>query len=870
MSEEARDKKGQVRGRFQMSIGSKFLMVVGFSAVIIFGLVLYRTWSQNNFHTRKLLTKQAELALQFDLAIREYMGETIRPFVEQRVGEEEFYPETMSTSYAARSIFEKVRQECGDYIIKFSSDDPRNPRNRAGAEELKLINYFNANPLAKEWTGEIAVEGRKYQAYFAARRMEESCLRCHGEPADAPQSLRERYGDQAGFHRPVGEVVALDTIAIPSDEFRAAALRHTAINSLILITALGLLLAGIYGSFHYLVARRLGIISRHFKDAVEQEGDLKITPIEPGGDDEIGVLAERYNGLARQLRGVYESLEQRVAKRTYDLEQEVAERKAAQEKLSEEKDKVQNYLDIAGVILLAIDKSQKVTLINKKGCEILEDVQENILGENWFDNFLPAERREEVRGVFIKLMRGEIESFEYAENFILTRKGKGKIIAWHNTVLRDKEGKVMGTLSSGEDVTERKRAEEELAQVNKQLEVSAEQAGLLAQEAVIANQAKSNFLANMSHEIRTPMNGIVGMADLLAETEMNEEQRDYLRTMQSSAESLLSIINDVLDYSKIEAGKMSLDPISFDVREAVEELADMTAIQAQKKGVEFVFRCGPEVPRRIVGDADRIRQVLSNFVNNAIKFTDEGHILIDIECEKKDETHVQLRFSVEDTGVGIAKEKQQNIFSKFTQADTSTTRKYGGTGLGLAISKQLVELMGGKIELESEWGKGSTFWYSLLLGRDGKGDEDKGPPGNLENLRVLIVDDHPLSRQVLQEQIGAWKIRNDACGGGEEALQLLREAAAAGDPYQITILDQQMPEMDGEQLAREIKGETALKETVLLLLTTGGFKGEARQRAEAGIAGYLCKPVRQSQLMEALVKARGVFEKGISTELITR
>ena len=303
------------------SIGIRFLVVVGGIVTLFSGFVLYCTWSQNRSQMHELLAKQSELALQFDLAIREYIAESIRPFAEQHVGREEFIPETMSTSFVARSIFEKVHKKFPDYIVKFSSDNSRNPRNQAGPKELEMIQYFNDNPEAKVWAGQIHLDGKPHLVQFSARRMEESCLRCHGEPRDAPQALLERYGDKAGFHRPLGDVVALDTVAIPVDKYRSAALVHTARSSVFLLLALGLLLVAVYYAFQLLVTRRLVRISRHFSNAISNAGKSTIATINYHVDDEIGDLVRAFNEMARDLERTTTSVD--------NLHKEIAERKRA-------------------------------------------------------------------------------------------------------------------------------------------------------------------------------------------------------------------------------------------------------------------------------------------------------------------------------------------------------------------------------------------------------------------------------------------------------------------------------------------------------------------------------------------------------------
>ena len=316
------------------SISIRFLVIVGVIVSLFSGFVLYCTWSDNHSQMNELLAKQSELALQFDLAIREYVEETIRPFAEQHVGQEEFIPETMSTSFVARSVFEKVRKKFPDYVIKFSSDDPRNPNNQAGPEELEMIQYFNDNLEAQDWAGQIHLNGRPHLVQFSARRMKESCIRCHGDPQDAPHALLELYGDKAGFHRPVGDVIALDTVAIPVDKYISAAFANTVRHSAVVLVALGVLLVAVYYTFQILVTRRLVGISRHFSNIIDNTGKSTITPINYHVNDEIGDLVRAFNEMSIDLERTTTSVD--------NLHKEIAERKKAECKQDELFKKVDN------------------------------------------------------------------------------------------------------------------------------------------------------------------------------------------------------------------------------------------------------------------------------------------------------------------------------------------------------------------------------------------------------------------------------------------------------------------------------------------------------------------------------------------------
>ncbi|HJQ26798.1 MAG TPA: response regulator [Blastocatellia bacterium] len=518
---------------------------------------------------------------------------------------------------------------------------------------------------------------------------------------------------------------------------------------------------------------------------------------------------------------------------------DITERKWAEEQLRESEERYRDLFENASDLVQSVAADGSFIYVNRAWREALGYSVEEVSRLHIADVLHPEDLAR-YHKVFSRVMSGE--RVDHIELTLVTKDGRALEIEGGSSC-QFKDGKPFGTRGIYHDMTARKLAERTMIEAREAAEA--------------ANRAKSEFLANMSHEIRTPMNGIIGMTQLALDTELTDEQGEYMGLVKSSADALLSVINDILDFSKIEAGKLDLDIIAFDLRDSLADILKALALRVEEKGLELACHIHPQVPSRLLGDAGRVRQLITNLIGNAIKFTERGEIILGVTVESRHDAQVMLHFTVSDTGIGIAPEKQALIFDAFSQADGSTTRKYGGTGLGLTISKQLVTLMGGRIWLESAVGCGSTFHFTMQAALAEDAWPADAPAVEVRGLSMLIVDDHAINRRILEEMLSAWGVETTSVTDGKRALAAMAQARQAGKPFALVLLDALMPEMDGFEVARQVAQDAALAPTPMIMLTSAGGRGDAARCRELGIAGYLPKPITEAALLVAITEVLG-------------
>ena len=525
------------------------------------------------------------------------------------------------------------------------------------------------------------------------------------------------------------------------------------------------------------------------------------------------------------------------------IRSEIAERQRIDEMLQKERDLLLTLIDNLPDYIFAKDASGRFTMVNKTllkdlGAESWDQIVGKTDREFWPEHL--AERYAADDQTVLHSGESLINRVEAGLGFL----GEERWLLTTKVPLRDRNGRVEGLVGICRDITERKHFEQELQKAKEAAES--------------ANRAKSDFLANMSHEIRTPMNAVLGISEFLLDSPLSDSQREYLQMVHESGESLLTLLNDILDFSKIEAGRLELESADFDLIDTVGATMKSLAVRAHRKDLELAWRVEHETPRSLIGDAGRLRQVIVNLVGNAIKFTDHGEVLLQIEASRRDEGGVELHFAVRDSGIGIQAEKLASIFEAFVQADVSMTRRYGGTGLGLSIASRLVELMGGRIWVESEPGKGSTFHFTCNFGVGAaRNAEPDTAAAVIEHARVLVTDDNGTSRLILCELLQNWGMQVTVASSAAESLEFLARAVREGQPCDLLVSDVNMPVVDGFSLAEQIRNDPLLADLPIILLTSGERPGYVARCEQLHIAAHVLKPVHQTEFFRAVVRSLG-------------
>jgi PAS domain S-box-containing protein len=837
------------------SIATKFALLCCLLALVIGAVSVYRIWSNSRRHTTELTRREAALALEFNLAIRDYVKHEVRPVMAEAYGDEAFIPETMSTSYVAREIFDRVGRKFPDAVLKFASDNPRNPANLAGPAEMDLLRRFRQNPELDRWSGTVRMNDRAYLICSWPRRLEASCLRCHGKSADAPAPLVERYGPEAGFGQEVGSVVAADTVAIPLDSRHGNLLAETRNQLWWLIPELLFALVAVMVMFRLLVTRRLRAITHRFQAATEMADPSHIQHIPIRRPDEIGHLATAFNHLAEKLRGSHDALEERVMERTHELavaneqlQTEVAARREAQETLRQRQRQLSTLMaNLPGMAYRVRGDEELTVEFVSQGCRPLTGYSSEELAQRRSVTPRDIIHPDDVHMVTTALRRALRNHEPYSLLYrILPAGGDSKWVLDQGIGLAQggQDSLLEGFIT---DITDRKLAEERAQRAQAQAES--------------ATRAKSQFLANMSHEIRTPLGGLVGMLGLLDDDALAPDQAQFLATARRSANALEAVIGDILDFSKIEAGKLEIHPASFSLRSVIDDALGLVRHQAREKHLALEEDISADLPDGLVGDSARLRQILLNLLSNAVKFTDAGRVKLTARLDGDVVGTVWAHLVVSDTGCGIDPAQQERIFGEFEQADGGEVRSHGGTGLGLAICKRLAELMGGRLWLNSTPGEGSSFHLSLPFSlsdaceaRCARDDGDRPMPLP-EQLRVLVAEDNAANQLLVRTLLAkrGWEVTT--VGDGSEALDQLEP-----DRFDVVLMDVQMPRMGGLEAARRIRQTGPVRHIPIVAMTAHAQPSDRARCMAAGMDGYVSKPIHIDDLLEAIagaLQARG-------------
>ena len=798
------------------SIKANLLISIGIIVVIFSIILLYRTYTLVNANIENLTNQQLSLTLNFALGIREYVAEKVRPITLNLVGEGEFIPSTMSTSYVARNIFEKVRKEFPDYIIKFSADNPRNPVNLAGPAEINMIKYFNDNPREKIWTGEIAIGDKQYFARFSAMRMDNSCLQCHGDPADAPAQLIEIYGSTAGFHLPLGKVVGLDTIAIPKDIVTEKLWNETIQNFAVTGVALFLLCASLFFVFKYVITDRLSKITEHFLHTEGQDEAIEIETIEIKGQDEINTLTNSFNKLAGKLNDTYTN-----------LKQEIEERKKAEEALRESEERYRELVENAVIGFYQVEEQGKFRVINQKMAEIFGYSSSKEFLKD-FDNVTKLYAHPEERPKILQ----EIKERGHIERKEVEFKGKNSKSVWiklNTRVTADRDGEIVyeGLM---EDITERKQMEEK----HKRLEDKLQQAYKM--------EAIGTLAGGIAHDFNNILTPIIVQTELaLMDVPSDSDIKFNLQEVMKAGLRAKDLVKQILTFSR----QSEQQPVPLKLSPIIKEATKLLR-SSLPTTIEIRLNL-PKSTDTVIADPTQIHQVLMNLCTNAAHAMRETGGILEISLSEVEvdsdfaakhtdmEPGPYINLAVSDTGHGIAPDVIDRIFEPFF----TTKDRSEGTGMGLAVVHGIIKSYGGEITIESELGKGTVFNVFLPRIKTDVSEETEPDVQLLTgNERVLVVDDEKDMVNTLSKMLNKLGYQVVVKTNSQEALKVFE---AESDRFDLVITDQTMPKITGMELAKIFM---QIRSDIPIILCTGFSERVNEESAKAmGISEFVMKPV---------------------------